>query len=346
MKRVLTAVAAAALLLALCIGAGVGCGPQKPRVYVYNWVDYIPEEVVKEFEKRYGVRVIYDMFASNEEMYAKLKAGGGGYDVVFPSGDFVSIMIKEGMFKEIDKSRVPNFKHLDTAILAKALFDPGSVYSVPFAIGAAGVTVNTERVSDFPRDWRIFEMPEIRGRLTLLDDMREVLGVALSTLGYSINSTTDSELEEAKALILEWKRGAVKFDSETFGRGFAAGEFWVVHGYAENVQLALEDNARDKAYFFIPETGGPMYLDNMGILKDARNVDLAYKFINFIHEPQIYAKIMDFIQAPSINVPARKLVTEEPMYPIEALDKMEFKQDLGDYLEVYNRIWQEIRVGG
>ena len=337
-------VAAAAALLLLTVS---GCGPEKPKLYIYNWTYYIPDEVIKDFQKRFGVKVYYDMYSSNEEMYAKLKVGGAGYDVVFPSQDFVSIMIREGMVEPIDKSRVPNFANLDTAMLSLITFDSGSQYSVPYAMGLAGVSVNTEKVPEFVRSWRIFENPALKGRLTLLDDMREVMGAALRTLGYSANSVDTAQLTEAKALVMEWKKNIVKFDSEAFGKGFAAGEFWVTHGYAENVFSELDEDAQKNAEFFIPEEGGPMYMDCMMILKGAKNVDLAYTFINYIHEPEVYAQIMDFFMLPSINVPARGHMKVAPHYQIEdfAKYKMEFKEDLGEHLELYNKIWQEIRVG-
>jgi spermidine/putrescine transport system substrate-binding protein len=322
-----------------------GCGSSKPKLFIYNWTYYIPDEVIKEFQKRYGVKVVYDMYASNEEMYAKLKISGGKYDLVFPSGDHVSIMIKEGMLEEIDRSRVTNFANLDTTVLPWIKFDPGLKYSVPYAMGTAGVSVNRKSVPEYSKSWRIFEDPALNGRLTLLDDMREVLGAALKTLGYSVNSTDTSELLQAKDLVIEWKKGLVKFDAEAFGKGFAAGEFWAVHGYAENVFSELDEKAAAETEFFIPKEGGPMYMDNMVILKGAKNIDLAYQFINYIHEPAIYAKIMDYFMLPSINVPARVHMKVKPHYQIEDLANSEFKEDLGGYLELYNKIWQEIRVG-
>jgi spermidine/putrescine transport system substrate-binding protein len=324
---------------------GFGCGPQKPKLYIYNWTYYIPDEVVKEFGKRYGVKVYYDMYSSNEEMYAKLKSGGAGYDLVFPSGDFVSIMIKEGMLEEIDKSRVPNYGNLDTTVLSKLLFDPGSRYSVPYAMGTAGISIDKRKIADTTRSWRILDNSDYKGRVTLLDDMREVLGAALKTLGYSVNSKDTAQLEKAKQVVMGWKKNIVKFDSEAFGKGFAAGEFWMVHGYAENVFLELDEKAQENVEFFIPDEGGPIYMDNMVILKNARNKDLAYQFINYIHEPEVYARIMDFFQLPSVNVPARKHMTVEPHYQIEDLATSEFKEDLGEHIELYNKIWQEIMVG-
>jgi spermidine/putrescine transport system substrate-binding protein len=345
MKRLVRTVCAVAIA-AVALSTLFGCGPSKPKLYIYNWTYYIPEEVVKEFQKRYGVKVVYDMYASNEEMYAKLKISGGKYDLVFPSGDYVSIMISEGMLEEIDKSRVANFANLDESVLPLIKFDPGLKYSFPYAMGTAGISVNKKSFPDYKKSWRILEDPALKGRITMLDDMREVLGAALKTLGYSVNSTDTAELMQAKDLVMEWKKSVVKFDSEAFGKGFAAGEFWAVQGYAENVFSELDENAAKDAEFFIPEEGGPMYMDNMVILKGAKNIDLAYQFINYIHEPAVYAKIMDFFMLPSINVPARTHMKVKPHYQIEdMLKNSEFKEDLGGSLELYNKIWQEIRVG-
>jgi len=337
---------AVVLIASLTLFAISGCGPKKPRLYVYNWIQYMPDEVIKEFEKRYNVKVVYDMFSTNEEMYTKLRVGGGRYDIVVPSGDYASIMISEGMVQQIDKSQIPNLKHLDVQLTSRVKYDSEMNYSVPYAAGIAGVSVNVAHVGeDFDRSWRIFENPAFKGRMTLLDDMREVMGAALMTLGYSVNSKNPQEVEEAKNMVLEWKKGIVKFDAEAFGKGFAAGEFWVVHGYAENVFLELDDGAKQTAKFFIPKEGGPMYMDNMMILKDARNVDLAHQFMNFIHEPQIYAQIMDYLETPSLNIAARDHMEMKPHYEIEDMLTSEFKEDLGEHLEMYNKFWQEIRVG-
>ena len=174
--------------------------------------------------------------------------------------------------------------------------------------------------------------------------MREVMGAALKSLGYSVNSINPSELMQAKELVMKWRENIVKFDAEAFGKGFAAGEFWGVHGYAENVFLELDPSMREDVAFFIPVEGGPMYMDNMVILKGAKNKDLALQFINFIHDPEIYAQIADFLMMPSINTAARQYRTKTPNYNIEDLANSELKEDLGENLELYNKIWQEIAL--
>jgi spermidine/putrescine transport system substrate-binding protein len=314
-------------------------------LYIYNWTYYIPDQVVKDFEKEYNAKVVYDMYASNEEMFTKLKAGGSGYDLVFPSGDYVSIMIKENMLEQIDRAKVPNFKNLDPAVLAKIHFDEGSKYSVPYMMGAAGVAVNKKHVPNFDKSWSLFNREDLKGRMTMLDDMREVLGAALKSLGYSVNTKNLDELEKAKELVKQWKTKIVKFDAESFGKGFAAGEFWVVQGYQENIFLELDESARKDVEFFIPKEGSAMYMDNMVLLKNAKNKELAYTFMNYIHEPKVYAQIVDFLMLPSINVPARDIRTKKPNYEIADLDRSEFKEDLGESLNEYNQVWQKIIVG-
>jgi spermidine/putrescine transport system substrate-binding protein len=320
------------------------------KLYIYNWTYYTPASVIEKFQKEYGVDVIYDQFASNEEMYTKLKSGGSGYDIVFPSGDYVSIMINQDMLERIDKSKIPNLKNVDPAVLAKTTYDPQMDYSVPYYWGAAGIAVNTARVPNFERSWSIFSRSDLRGRMTMLDDMREVMGDALAFLGYSVNTKNPAEIAAARDLINNrWKPNLVKFDAEAFGKGYADGDFWVVQGYAEVVYEEIGDNEELKrnTVFFIPPEGGPAYIDSMCILKGSKNPDLAHKFIDFIHRPDIYAEFCDSFGFPSTaNLPARQYKKGDSWYSAEALTKTELKDDLGESLELYNDAWlNSIRVG-
>ncbi|MCL2066864.1 MAG: extracellular solute-binding protein [Treponema sp.] len=334
-------------IIIACLVFLCGC---KEKLYIYNWAYYTPESVIEKFEKEFDVSVKYDEFNSNEEMYAKLKAGGKGYDIVFPTGDFVSIMINQDMFEKIDKSLVPNIVHIDPLVLERTTYDPEMEYSVPYYFGAAGVVVNTSKVPVFEESWSIFARDDLRNRMTMLDDMREVMGAALSFLGYSVNSKDTTHLLAAQNLINNsWKPNLVKFDAESFGKGYANGDFWVVHGYPENVFEEIFDNPaliRD-TYFYIPKEGGSSYIDSMCILKGSKKVELAHKFINFIHRPEIYAEFADEWGFPAtVNVPARLLKTGESWYTYEELLDTELKEDLGPDLDVYNNIWfNSIRAG-
>jgi len=345
LKRNIVFLAVAAILV---IAAGSCKG--RDKLSIYNWSYYTPDSVIEKFEKEYDVRIVYDEFASNEEMYAKLKTGGAGYDIVFPSQDYVSIMINQEMLEKLDKSMLPNLRNIDTTLLQKAVYDPGMDYSVPYFWGAAGIVVNTSKVPDYERDWSIFARDDLKGRMTMLDDMREVLGNALAHLNYSVNSKNPVEIEAAKNLINnQWKPNLAKFDSEAFGKGYANGEFWVVHAYSEVVYGEIADNEQliKDTVFFIPLQKGPAYIDNMCILRTSRQKELAHKFINFIHRPEIYAEFCDAFGFPAtVNVPARQYKQGFAWYQIEDLAGRELMDDLGEALSLYNDAWfNSIRAG-
>jgi len=318
------------------------------KLYIFNWITYTPDSVIAKFEKEYNCKVVYDSFDSNETMYAKLKAGGSSYDIVFPSADYVSIMAKQGMLAAIDKAKVPNFKNIDPLVLARAKdYDPDNKFSVPYYMGAAGVAVNKTKVKSFDKSWSIFARKDLKNKMTMLDDMREVLGDALAFQGKSVNSVNDADIKAAQDLVNKtWKPNLLKFDAEAFAKGFAAGEFWVAQGYAESIFAEYDAKKRADVDFFIPKEGGPLYIDSMVILKNSKSQDLALKFIDFIHRPEIYAEFCDAFGFPSTaNVPARALKKGDMWYKAEDLTKCELKLDLGPDLDKYNNAWQEIKVG-
>jgi len=340
----------------------VSCDSRE-RLYIYNWTYYIPDSIIEKFKDEYNVRVVYDEFASNEEMYAKLIAMnrrgvfgwlsnvfGRQYDIVFPSKDYVQIMIRQNMLERIDKTNMKNLGNIDPEVLRRADYDPYMEYSVPYFYGAAGVIVNTARVPNFEQSWSIFAREDLRGRMTMLDDLREVMGGALSYLGYSVNTIDPAQVIAARDLINNsWKQNLVKFDAETFGKGYANGEFWVVHGFPEAIYEEIADNRTlmNNTVFFIPKEGGPSYIDSMVILRGAKNIELAQKFIDFIHRPEIYAEFADEFGLPStVNVPARLLKTGFAFYSEEDLRNTELVHDLGEYLDLYTNAWfNSIRTG-
>lgn len=323
-----------------------GTDSSSAKLYLYNWSYYTPDEVIRQFEEEFNVQVILDYFTSNEEMFAKLMAGGGkGYDIIFPSGDYASIMISEGMLQQIDHSKLPNLQYISDMVLEKATYDPAMTWSVPYYMGAAGVAVNTEKVTGYERSWNIFSDTRLAGRMSMMDDMREVMGDALVHLGYSVNTTNAAQLKAAEELVKnEWKPNLVKFDADGFAKSFSLGEFWVVQGYAEAVFEEIPEHSWDSVDFFLPAEGGPMYIDSMCIPKGARNVDMAHEFINFIHRPEIYAKFLDRFHFPaSVNSAAAAYTTTTPFYSVEDMANYELKDDLGMYLDLYNSSWKNIR---
>lgn len=337
-----TFVALAGVSLASALFAA--CGGK--TLYLYNWTYYTPDSVIEKFEREFNVKVVYDDYPTNEDMYTKLRGGASGYDIVIPSQDYVSIMSKQGMLEEIDHAKIPNISYLRPEVRAKTGYDPDLKYSIPYYWGAAGIAVNKTKVGGYERSWDIFAMDGIEGRACMLDDMREVIGDALSFLGYSVNTTDRAQLEEARVVVDGWKRNLAKFDADMYGKSFAEGEFWIVQGYPECIFSEYPENRRDEVDFFIPDAGGPMYIDSMCIPKGAKNIELAHEFINFILRPEIYAEFLDTFGFPStIHTEAGAYKKTAPNYSPEMLENCELKNDLGANLELYNEIWQQIRFG-
>jgi spermidine/putrescine transport system substrate-binding protein len=333
-------------MIAAVMGLSSCAKKDDKTLYLYNWTYYTPDDVLKEFEQEFGVTVKVDNYASNEEMYAKLKAGAKGYDIVFPSQDYASIMINQGMLRELDQSKMTNKKYINPIVLQKATYDPDMKYCMPYYFGAAGIAVNKQKVTDYQKSWNIFARTDLKGHMSMMDDMREVIGDALAYQGYSVNSLDDSQLASAKDLVInQWKPNLVKFDAEGFGKSFASGDFWVCQGYAEVVFGEVpEDKQADMIDFFIPPEGGPSYLDSMCILKDAPHYELANEFINFIQRPEIYAQFLDAFRFPCfVNTEASKYTKKTPMYKAEDMNNCELKLDIGEGLDKYNTIWQDVR---
>ncbi|ADY13554.1 extracellular solute-binding protein family 1 [Sphaerochaeta globosa str. Buddy] len=339
------------LVVCLLMLTGMGCrkpAQQNSKLYLYNWTYYTPDALVAQFEKETGIDVVIDNFASNEEMFAKIMAGGNeGYDLIFPSSDYTAIMIKLGLLTELDHTMIPNLKYLSPLFREKADYDPAFRYSVPYFMGSSGIAVNTQRApAGYERTWDIFSDIRMAGSMSMLDDMREVMGAALKHLGYSGNSIDRDQLQQAADLInTKWKPNLVKFDSESFGKAFSRGEFVVVHAYPENVFAEISKEKWSSIDFFIPPEGGMMYIDNMVIPKGSRNLEAAHAFINFIHEPKNYAVFLDtFSLPPTTNTGAAAFMkTEQPFFSIEDLSHSDNISDLGSDLELYNQLWQVIR---
>ena len=329
-----------------------GCD-RRERLYIYNWAYFIPLSILEQFEQEFNVRIVLDEYASNEEMFAKLMtigARGRMYDLVFPSEDFVPIMIREGMLAELDHSLIPNLRYINPMVTDMMFYDPGMNYSVPYAIGAAAIIVNTEMVPDYEESWNIFAREDLRGRMTLLDDLRETIGGALIYLGYSVNTTNPGEIDEAVELILsDWAPNLLAFDAGSFGRVYASGDAWVVHGWPETVfeEIDGDDELIAKTAFFFPHEGITGYVDNMVILQRGSNQKMAHEFINFIHRPDIYAIFLDEFRYPTaINLYAVEHMEREPLYSAEDIYGAELKDGLGEDISLYTRAWfDRIRIG-
>jgi spermidine/putrescine transport system substrate-binding protein len=218
-----------------------GCNKSASTLRIYTWADYVDPKLVAVFEKKFGCKLEIDTFDSNESLYAKLTAGATGYDILTPSSYMVKALVRGKMLAPLDHSKLPNLKNVDATYLKRAL-DPEMTYSVPYMMACTCIAWLGSKVANPVASYEMFSRPELNGRVTLLDDMREVLGAALLSLGYRLNSITPFELAKAREVARGWKKNIAKFDSEQYKSGIASGEFHVVQGYPSDLLQVADEN--------------------------------------------------------------------------------------------------------
>lgn len=337
--------------VALLVGLFTSCGrDDRPVLHVYNWSDYMADGLIEQFEEAFNCRVVYDTFDSNEALFAKLQAGAAGYDVIFPSSYYVSLMAPLGMLQPINHANIPNLAQVDPTFLETVSLDKEMAYSVPYMTGTTGIAYRRDRVEDFEPSWEIYSRTDLAGRLTLLDDHREVLGAALKTLGHSLNSLDPAAIEAAADRVIAWKRNIARFDNEGYKAGIASREFWVVHGFGGDVQQVIDDNEDAQIVYVLPREGFSVWEDTMAIPTGARNVELAEHFINFMHSPEVAAANIaaNYYRCP--NTGAYALIDEKIRHnpvvfiPEAQLANGEQILDVGEHIQLYNRAWDRVKA--
>ena len=346
---------------ALAAAESSGITPESAKggeLHIYTWSDYLAPELIVGFEKALGVKVVVDTFDSNEAMYAKLKAGGTGYDLMTPSAYQIPQMAREGMIDKIDHSKCPNVKKNFDPSFANQVVDPEFVYSVPYTVTYTGFMYDKSKIPEGVdvESWKILENPAMKGRVTLLDDIREVIGGGLMALGYSINSTNPAEIDAAVAEALKWRHNARKFDAESYKTEVAAGSIWVGHGYSTDAaQVIVGDEEegmepRDDIGFALPKEGFTISFDEMVVAKDAKRKDRAYAFINFIYEGEASKVNMEYLCGPNPVKPGLDLLDEETRNIVlldpEILKRGQILKSIDDpkVMELYNKAWDRIKA--
>lgn len=331
-------------LLALLIA---GCGQQKKELRLLNWSDYMPREVLDEFEKREGIKVVEDTYDSPEAMLSKLQAGGDSeYDVLITSDYTIGSLVRAGSLLELDKAKIPNLSNLDPQFTDPA-FDPGAKHSVVYQWGTTGLAYREDLVSGPVESWAVlFDPGQQVGRFLLLDEMREQMGAALKFKGESVNTTDPARLAEVQTLLLEAKRRSQGFAGGTSIRDrLIAGDIAVGPAYSGDILAAQPENPKLK--YVIPAEGATLWTDNLVILKKSPNHELAYKFINFLLEPEIAAQISNSIGYATPVAAAMDKIEEKDnplIYPTgEIRARLELLADLGDQADVFNRVWSEVK---
>jgi putrescine transport system substrate-binding protein len=370
MKLKTLTVMLAAAVLAACGGKDGQATADAPSktLNVYNWSDYIAEETIPNFEQQSGVKVTYDVFDSDEMVETKLLAGSSGYDVVVPSLSFLGRQIQAGVFLPLDKSKLPNLKNLDPKMLERiALQDPGNQYAVPYLWGTSGIGYNVDKIKAIFGDtavtgsWDVVFKPENAAKLkdcgiTVLDTPSELIPIALNYLGEDPHSFDPATIDKAAALLKSIRPYIRNFHSSSYINDLANGDVCLVVGWSGDIiqardRAAEAGNGVNVAYS-IPKEGAPQWFDMLAIPKDAKNVDNAYAFINYLLDPKVAAANTNYVTYPN-PVPAsrplvEKSIADDPtIYPPADVDAKLFTFAVlpPEVDRQYTRIWTELKTG-
>jgi len=332
-------------ILFLCFLFSACSGHQKDALYVFSWAEFFNPELIIAFEKKYDCRVVIDTYDSNESLYAKLNLGAARYDLILPSGYYLELLKQQTMIRPIDPSCIPNLASLDPSYHQLS----PKMWGVPFVVSFSAVAYRKDHIDPEQLTWGVFNNKAFKGRMTLLNDIREAIGAALIHLGYSLNSTNPKELTKAGELLMKWKQNLAKFDSEQYKNGLATGEFLVVQAFSNDIALLMQEE--DGIDFFYPEKGASMSIDYFAIPKGAKNLKLAYAFINFFLEPKHAAKNMLYNPAliPLKNIDQYlepTLKKNRALFPSpEQRKNMQLIEDVGESIQLYYEIWEKVKAG-
>ncbi|RJP51428.1 MAG: spermidine/putrescine ABC transporter substrate-binding protein [Anaerolineaceae bacterium] len=327
------------------------------KIYLYTWVEYIDPAIKDQFKEECGVEVIETNFDSNETLLATLQAGGIAYDIIVPSDYMVQVLIDEGMLVELDYSVIPNIKNMDP-LNVNTYFDPEQKYTVPWFWGTSGFAVDTNIVTEVTDSWSMMFDPNSPycGKISMLDDQRETLGAALMYLGYPINETDPAHLEEAKNLLIAQSKCVKAYDSQTNDDLIISGETVLAHIWTGDAILAgLPDyGGREGIAYVIPQEGCTIWQDNMAVPVGAPNPYTAMIFMNYAQYPEIAAQDAEYVGYGTPNAAAKEymdpeILADEGIYPPpEVAARLQWIQDVGPALELYDRIWTEFKasIGG
>jgi spermidine/putrescine-binding protein len=354
MNRIVSLLIPALLLLAACAPAAPAeSKPTSTELNLYAWSEYVPQQLLDDFSKQYGIKVNYDTYSSNEEMLAKLQAGASGYDVVIPSDYMIVVMQKLGLLESIDQGQIPNLKNVDPQFLNQ-YYDPGNKYTVPYMWGTTALAYNQANVPFEPKSWADLWDPAFANKLVLLDDSREVPGMALQVLGYDKNSTNPDELNQAEQKLIELKPNILLFNSDDPETPLITGEAWA--GLVYNGNAALGHNEDAGIQYICPTEGCGLWFDNLAMPTGAPHPDAALAFMNHVldakesvlitaefpysnpnkaaleylktSDPEKYAEYMGY---PATNPPADFVSRGVPV------------KDVGDATTLYDQLWTDFK---
>lgn len=347
-KRILAVVLSVMLVVSMFTFTGCGKSGENGTLNLFIWTEYVPESVIKDFEKEYGIKVNVTTFSSNEDMLAKLKSESAGtYDIVQPSDYMVEQMIAQDMLAKLDKDKLTNLDNIGEAYLNPS-YDPGNVYSVPYQGGVAAIAVNTSMIDMEIDSYDDLFDPALKGKLVVLDDFRAVIGMTARSMGYSMNETDTDKLSEIQEKLLTLKDNVAKYDSDSpksvlISEDCAAGMIW-----SAEIALAMEENEDIEIVF--PKEGPYVFMDNWAITKDAPNYDNAMKFINYMLSSEVSQKVSEEFPYLNPNKVAVEAMGEDfsgnpaKNPPADVIASGEYVSNLDtDTLAIYDEMWTKLK---
>ncbi|KZL02137.1 Putrescine-binding periplasmic protein precursor [Pseudovibrio sp. Ad5] len=352
---------------AIMVACAASVAHAKGTINVYNWSDYIDESVLKDFEAETGIKVNYDVFDSNEVLETKLLAGTTGYDVVVPTGSFLSRQIQAGVFQKLDKDALPNLKNMWSLVSERtSIYDPGNAYSINYMWGTTGIGYNVEaaakRLDGKPVDsWEIIFNPEILAKfqdcgIHMLDAPTELIPAALNHLGLNPDSHNKADIEKAAALLKTIRPYVQKFHSSEYINALANGDICLAIGWSGDVfqardRAAEADNGVTINYI-IPKEGALMWFDQMAIPTDAANSKEAHMFLDYIMRPDVIAKASNYVVYANGNKASHEHLDQEVLedsavYPDEAtMEKLYVTTPYAPKIQrIVTRAWTAVKSG-
>ncbi len=320
---------------------------QGETLYYFTWSDYVDQELLAGFTTKTGITVRVDTFSSNEELLAKVQSGATGYDVVVPSDFMASIMAKQGLLAPLDLDRIPNAGLIEP-FLRNLPFDPEFGHALPYLWGTVGIGYDSSVVPTPPTSWEILWDLRYKGRISLLNDQREVLGMALRSMGHSLNSRDPALIEQAKQKLIQQKPLVRIYTSETYDHLLVSGDVVLAHAWGGTVARAMRE--RPSIRYVIPEEGGTIWTDCLAILQSSPRQVQAMEFINYLLDADVAVATSNRLLFASANRLVKdrvdSAVRQNPAVyaPLKAIDRMEWMEDAGEAIRYYDRAWTELKV--
>lgn len=322
------------------------------ELYVYTWSVYTDAELLKQFDRETGFKTNADVFDSNEAMLARIQAGGGkGYSVIYPSDYMVQQMVELNLLTELDKSRLTGLDGLLPRYQSPA-YDPENKHSIPISWGTTGFIYNPKTLTEAPKDWDYLwqNQQKLAKKMTLLNDVREVMGATLRSLGYSYNSTDPEQIKQAYEKLAKLKGSIASFTSDGWRSQIVSGDLLVAMCYSSDANELISENP--DLQYLVPDSGSSLWTDTLAIPKNAPNPEAAYAWLNFMLKPENAAELCKRLRLPIPNQKALDLLPEElrnnPLFfpPDSIVEKCEAIQPVSDEIsELYDRYWTQLTSG-